>query len=137
MAAPGSEHHPPSAEDRFASTHWSVVLAAARTDSPEAQLALEKLCAGYWYPLYFVWSHLRELSEVLRRRAPGRHLACQPSDSGPASRRCDTSLDRAQAGLGAGQPRLVARRLVCGQAHGLFHPPVDLQRDGCPSANAC
>ena len=52
MAVPGSEHKPPSAEDRFASTHWSVVLAAARTDSPEAQLALEKLCAGYWYPLY-------------------------------------------------------------------------------------
>jgi len=37
---------------RFASTHWSVVLAAAQTASPEAQSALEKLCRSYWYPLY-------------------------------------------------------------------------------------
>lgn len=39
-------------QERFASTHWSVVLAAARTASPEAQAALEKLCVAYWYPLY-------------------------------------------------------------------------------------
>jgi RNA polymerase sigma-70 factor (ECF subfamily) len=48
----GTEDNRKSAEGRFASTHWSVVLAAARTDSPEAQLALEKLCSAYWYPLY-------------------------------------------------------------------------------------
>jgi RNA polymerase sigma-70 factor (ECF subfamily) len=43
-------HH--SAPGRFASTHWSVVLAAAQTQSPEAQQALETLCKAYWYPLY-------------------------------------------------------------------------------------
>jgi RNA polymerase sigma factor (sigma-70 family) len=36
----------------FATTHWSVVLAAGRTDAPHAQDALEKLCQTYWYPLY-------------------------------------------------------------------------------------
>lgn len=52
MPVPESDHKPASAEGRFASTHWSVVLAAARTESPEAQAALEKLCVVYWYPLY-------------------------------------------------------------------------------------
>jgi RNA polymerase sigma-70 factor (ECF subfamily) len=36
----------------FATTHWSVVLAAAGPDSPQAAAALEKLCRMYWYPLY-------------------------------------------------------------------------------------
>src|SRR3989442_1683830 len=36
----------------FATTHWSVVLAAGQSDSPNAAEALEKLCRIYWYPLY-------------------------------------------------------------------------------------
>jgi RNA polymerase sigma factor (sigma-70 family) len=36
----------------FSATHWSVVQAAARSDSPQSSAALEKLCARYWYPLY-------------------------------------------------------------------------------------
>ena len=36
----------------FATTHWSVVLAAGQTASPGAQAALENLCRTYWYPLY-------------------------------------------------------------------------------------
>ncbi len=36
----------------FATTHWSVVLAAGQGDAPGAQAALEKLCRTYWYPLY-------------------------------------------------------------------------------------
>jgi RNA polymerase sigma factor (sigma-70 family) len=36
----------------FATTHWSVVLAAGQTDSPQAGEALERLCRAYWYPLY-------------------------------------------------------------------------------------
>lgn len=47
-----SKHQPTAVQERFASTHWSVVLAAARTASPEAEAALEKLCVAYWYPLY-------------------------------------------------------------------------------------
>ena len=37
---------------RFNTTHWSVVLLAGQEDSPEAAAALERLCHGYWYPLY-------------------------------------------------------------------------------------
>ena len=37
---------------RFATTHWSIVLAARDRDSPQAQDALASLCASYWYPLY-------------------------------------------------------------------------------------
>jgi len=36
----------------FATTHWSVVITAQRTDSARAQAALAKLCQTYWYPLY-------------------------------------------------------------------------------------
>ncbi len=36
----------------FATTHWSVVLAAGHPSSPDAQAALEQLCRAYWYPLY-------------------------------------------------------------------------------------
>ncbi len=36
----------------FATTHWSVVLAAGAGDSPPAQRALETLCHAYWYPIY-------------------------------------------------------------------------------------
>jgi len=36
----------------FATTHWSVVLAAGQQQSPQATEALEKLCRTYWYPLY-------------------------------------------------------------------------------------
>src|SRR5436309_1843872 len=36
----------------FATTHWSVVLAAGDTAIPGAREALEKLCRAYWYPLY-------------------------------------------------------------------------------------
>ena len=36
----------------FATTHWSVVLAAGEGDSIPSQRALETLCAAYWYPIY-------------------------------------------------------------------------------------
>jgi len=35
----------------FATTHWSVVI-AAQGRSPAADVALEKLCRTYWWPLY-------------------------------------------------------------------------------------
>ena len=37
---------------RFATTHWSVVLAAGRTSSPDSRRALTTLCETYWYPSY-------------------------------------------------------------------------------------
>jgi DNA-directed RNA polymerase specialized sigma24 family protein len=36
----------------FATTHWSVVLAAGQSTDPQASAALEELCRTYWYPLY-------------------------------------------------------------------------------------
>src|SRR5215510_5880099 len=50
--------HVPRQESRgaevrlFATTHWSVVLAAGQEPSPEAASALAELCRVYWYPLY-------------------------------------------------------------------------------------
>jgi RNA polymerase sigma-70 factor (ECF subfamily) len=36
----------------FATTHWSVVVRAGDSRSPEAGSAMERLCQTYWYPLY-------------------------------------------------------------------------------------
>lgn len=36
----------------FRTTHWSVVLAATQSNSPQYQPALSALCRTYWYPLY-------------------------------------------------------------------------------------
>jgi DNA-directed RNA polymerase specialized sigma24 family protein len=38
--------------DVFATTRWTVVLAAGRGRAPQADVALEELCRTYWYPLY-------------------------------------------------------------------------------------
>jgi DNA-directed RNA polymerase specialized sigma24 family protein len=38
--------------DVFATTRWTVVLAAGRRQAPQADVALEELCHTYWYPLY-------------------------------------------------------------------------------------
>lgn len=38
--------------DGFATTRWSVVVAAGHRASAESSVALESLCAAYWYPLY-------------------------------------------------------------------------------------
>jgi RNA polymerase sigma-70 factor (ECF subfamily) len=44
---------PPTApRDVFATTHWTVVLAAGRRHSPQSDRALEELCRTYWFPLY-------------------------------------------------------------------------------------
>lgn len=37
---------------RFATTRWSLVIAAGRRSSPGASAALTSLCEKYWYPLY-------------------------------------------------------------------------------------
>jgi RNA polymerase sigma-70 factor (ECF subfamily) len=36
----------------FSNTHWSVVLDAARSNSPAAEQAIRQLCEAYWFPLY-------------------------------------------------------------------------------------
>jgi len=42
----------PQRDGHFATTHWSLVLAAGETTAPAAQDALAELCGTYWYPLY-------------------------------------------------------------------------------------
>src|SRR5262245_25791797 len=36
----------------FATTRWSIVLAAGKDSSPDSHAALVSLCEAYWYPLY-------------------------------------------------------------------------------------
>ena len=36
----------------FATTHWSMVVMAGRSDATRARAALEQLCRTYWHPLY-------------------------------------------------------------------------------------
>jgi RNA polymerase sigma-70 factor (ECF subfamily) len=42
----------PAEQAVFVTTQWSVIVAAGRADTPNAQAALERLCRSYWYPLY-------------------------------------------------------------------------------------
>jgi RNA polymerase sigma-70 factor (ECF subfamily) len=42
----------PAAPRVFATTQWSVVLAAGQRDPAPARRALEALCQAYWYPIY-------------------------------------------------------------------------------------
>jgi RNA polymerase sigma factor (sigma-70 family) len=39
-------------EGVFATTHWSVVLAAGQQNTLQSSAALEQLCRDYWYPVY-------------------------------------------------------------------------------------
>ncbi len=41
-----------TANPQFTTTHWSVVLAAVQSETPQSALALEVLCRTYWHPLY-------------------------------------------------------------------------------------
>jgi RNA polymerase sigma-70 factor (ECF subfamily) len=50
MSPTAERSAPPVTAQWFATTHWSVVL-AARQDDPAAPAALEQLCRTYWPPL--------------------------------------------------------------------------------------
>jgi RNA polymerase sigma factor (sigma-70 family) len=52
-------------ESAFATTHWSIVLAAGEKAGETARAALSTLCERYWYPLY----------------AYVRRHGCQPDDA--------------------------------------------------------
>jgi RNA polymerase sigma factor (sigma-70 family) len=55
----------PADTSRFATTHWSLVLAAGDSSSPQHEQALSRLCRVYWFPLY----------AYLRRRGHDAHQA--------------------------------------------------------------
>ena len=45
--------NPPSLPpDDFATTRWTMVVAAGEKQTPAAQVALAELCQAYWYPLF-------------------------------------------------------------------------------------
>ena len=44
--------HTSAPGDIFATTHWTVVLAAGKRHTPQSDGALEELCRTYWFPLY-------------------------------------------------------------------------------------
>jgi RNA polymerase sigma-70 factor (ECF subfamily) len=52
MFADQSDKPPHCGKRDFATTRWSIVLAAGRDSSPEAKTALATLCETYWFPLY-------------------------------------------------------------------------------------
>jgi RNA polymerase sigma-70 factor (ECF subfamily) len=47
-----SEHSTATPGDIFATTHWTVILAAGKRHTPQSDGALEELCRTYWFPLY-------------------------------------------------------------------------------------
>src|SRR4051794_18251132 len=56
MPAVGSLPEQAGGSDRpshsFATTHWTVVVAAGGGATSEAQRAMASLCETYWYPVY-------------------------------------------------------------------------------------
>jgi RNA polymerase sigma factor (sigma-70 family) len=66
-----------AAGDVFATTHWTVVLAAGQRHTPQSDGALEELCRTYWFPLYaFVRrrGHAKEDAEDLTQTFFARFL---------------------------------------------------------------
>jgi RNA polymerase sigma-70 factor (ECF subfamily) len=55
---------------QFATTHWSVIVAARDGDAPQVREALAALCQTYWYPLYayirrqgYSWDQAQDLTQ--------------------------------------------------------------------------
>jgi len=67
MSAP--EKNPENAAPLFATTRWSVVLAARDGEEPDAAVAMETLCSTYWRALY----------------AYARRRGCSPHDAEDAT----------------------------------------------------
>ena len=72
----------------FVTTHWSVVLAAGRSDTTRARAALEQLCRHYWHPLYAYVrraGYSREEAQDLTQEFFARLLSAQSlTNLGPA-----------------------------------------------------
>jgi RNA polymerase sigma-70 factor (ECF subfamily) len=72
-----STHATGPPRDYFATTRWTVVLAAGSRSTPNADVALEELCRTYWYPLYAYvrrHGHSREDAEDLTQSFFARFL---------------------------------------------------------------
>jgi DNA-directed RNA polymerase specialized sigma24 family protein len=61
----------------FATTRWTVVVAAGRRPTPQSAAALEELCRTYWFPLYAYLrrrGHSKENAEDLAQAFFARFL---------------------------------------------------------------
>jgi RNA polymerase sigma factor (sigma-70 family) len=65
MSNKAPKYSTPSGAGRFATTHWSIILAASDSASTQHEPALGTLCQTYWFPLYV----------YLRRRGYDSHQA--------------------------------------------------------------
>jgi RNA polymerase sigma factor (sigma-70 family) len=53
MTSPGQSSSVVAGDaNRFATTQWSIVLAAGESRAPDSQQALASLCESYWLPVY-------------------------------------------------------------------------------------
>src|SRR5262245_38174852 len=55
----------------FLTTHWSVIVRAGDSLSPEGEKAMAQLCQSYWYPLY----------AFVRRKGHSHENACDLTQS--------------------------------------------------------
>jgi len=112
---------PGTGAGQFTTTHWSVVLAAAREPSPEAAQALAQLCQAYWYPLYayvrrkgYDLADAQDLTQeffarLLERTTSARPTAARGSSARSCSLRSSTSWPRNGSAL-IGSSAAAARR---------------------------
>ena len=82
----------------FATTHWSVVVAAGDSTSERSRTALAELCQAYWYPLY----------AFLRRKGVSPDEAQDLTQSFLADFLARNQLPRADRALGRFRSFLVA-----------------------------
>jgi DNA-directed RNA polymerase specialized sigma24 family protein len=74
----------------FPSTHWTLVQAVQGGNADDAARAMEKLCAGYWYPIY----------AYLRRSGHAAHDAEDLTQAFFHRLITEKALDMAQQGSG-------------------------------------
>lgn len=87
-----------SASGSFATTHWSVVVAAGDSTHARCRAALAELCEAYWYPLYV----------FLRRKGLTPEEAQDVTQSFLADFLARNQLSRADRSLGRFRSFLVA-----------------------------
>ena len=98
MREPGRESNPDSPRI-FATTHWSVVLAAGKDESAPARTALETLCRAYWYPIYVYVrrkghgpDEAQDLTEFFAQLISKHHLRLADRTKGKFLRRTDRTI---------------------------------------------
>src|SRR5688572_29333968 len=66
METPGPGGAAAAPNRQFATTQWTMVLAAGRASTEEGRRALTALCERYWYPVYaFVRSQGCDADEAM------------------------------------------------------------------------